>query len=179
MHLLNSHSWRLSGISIPRPSFFLLDSSSLCPTTGASSRCRPSNQASSCEWSEQETRRPFHLLYHADCGTWSCALRPTITNGSGLRVKDARQTLLGIWLRSLLPNQPIQVFGDGEQLRDFNDVKDVVDVPIRSAETPSCYGKVLSLGSPEIVSLRWLAEELTSTCAASRWGLMPFPPDRK
>lgn len=121
----------------------------------------------------------FHLLYHDVYGIRSCALRLTNTYGPGMRVKDARQTFLGIWIKNLLTNQPIQVFGDGEQLRDFNYVTDVVEALIRSAETPSCYGKVLNLGSPEIVSLRWLAEELTSICPGSAWGLVPFPPDRK
>jgi UDP-glucose 4-epimerase len=44
-----------------------------------------------------------------------------------MRVKDARQTFLGIWIRRLIEGKPIQIFGDGKQRRDFNFVTDVVE----------------------------------------------------
>ena len=49
--------------------------------------------------------------------TWNCdqsVLRLTNTYGPRMRIKDARQTFLGIWIRNLLEGKPIQVFGDGQ-----------------------------------------------------------------
>ena len=43
-----------------------------------------------------------------------------------MRVKDARQTFLGMWIRLLVEGRPFEVW-DGEQLRDFNYVDDAVD----------------------------------------------------
>ena len=37
-----------------------------------------------------------------------------------MRVKDASQKFLGIWIRNLLKGDPILVFGDSKQLWDFN-----------------------------------------------------------
>src|SRR6516162_3802634 len=65
-----------------------------------------------------------HLLYHRVHGIRACALRLTNTYGPGMRVKDDRQTFLGIWIRRLIEGQPIQIFGDGAQQRDFNFVDD-------------------------------------------------------
>ena len=69
----------------------------------------------------------YHLLYNNVHGIRACALRLTNTYGPGMRVKDARQTFLGIWVRLLIEGKPIQIFGDGAQLRDFNYVDDCVE----------------------------------------------------
>lgn len=121
----------------------------------------------------------FHLLYHDVYGIRSCALRLTNTYGPAMRVKDARQTFLGIWIRHLLTGVPIQVFGDGRQLRDFNFVDDVVDALLRAASNDACHGHVFNLGSPEVVSLADLAAQLIALEPGSSWELVPFPPERK
>lgn len=121
----------------------------------------------------------FHLLYHDVYGVRTCALRLTNTYGPGMRIKDARQTFLGIWIKQLLTNQDIQVFGDGTQLRDFNFVDDVVDALIAAATTESCYGRVFNLGGSEVVSLKELAQKLSSMQPDSSWKIVPFPEERK
>ena len=121
----------------------------------------------------------FHLLYHDIYGIRTVALRLTNTYGPGMRIKDARQTFLGVWIKQLLTNESIQVFGDGMQLRDFNYVDDVVDALISAATTDTCYGRVFNLGGSEIVSLKDLAQKLSNLEPDSSWRLVPFPEERK
>lgn len=121
----------------------------------------------------------FHLLYHDVYGIRTTALRLTNTYGPGMRVRDSRQTFLGIWIRNLLQGQPILVFGDGNQLRDFNYVDDVVDALMRAAVTPACYGRAFNLGSPDVIDLASLAQMLCDLEKDSTWQLVPFPPERK
>jgi UDP-glucose 4-epimerase len=121
----------------------------------------------------------FHLLYHDIYGIRTCALRLTNTYGPAMRIKDARQTFLGIWVRNLLSGRPIQVFGNGLQLRDFNFVDDVVEALLRAATTERCHGRVMNLGSPEVVSLADLAAQLITLEPGARWELVPFPEERK
>ncbi|MBM3273005.1 NAD-dependent epimerase/dehydratase family protein [Candidatus Kaiserbacteria bacterium] len=121
----------------------------------------------------------YHLLYNNVYGIRACALRLTNTYGPGMRVKDARQTFLGIWVRQLLEGKPIKVFGTGEQLRDFNYVDDAVDALLMAGENAAADGKIYNLGSAEIVSLKNLAETLVRMGDGSRYELVPFPPDRK
>src|SRR5574340_544938 len=52
----------------------------------------------------------YHLLYSKVYGIPATSLRLTNTYGPRMRVKDARQTFLGIWVRRLLEGQPILVF---------------------------------------------------------------------
>ncbi|MHA2039641.1 MAG: NAD-dependent epimerase/dehydratase family protein, partial [Promethearchaeota archaeon] len=87
----------------------------------------------------------YHILYNNIYGIRSCSLRLTNTYGPRMRVKDARQTFLGIWIKQILSGEDIKVFGDGKQLRDFNYVEDVVDAFLISAASKDAYGQVFNL----------------------------------
>ncbi len=121
----------------------------------------------------------YHLLYNDVYGIRACALRLTNTYGPGMRVKDARQTFLGIWIRQLIEENPIQIFGTGEQRRDFNFVSDVVDALLLAAASSASDGQVFNLGHREQVSLKELAELLVHINGGGRYQLVPFPEDRK
>ena len=64
-----------------------------------------------------------------------------------MRIKDARQTFLGIWIRNLIEGKPIQVYGDGLQRRDYNYVDDLIDALIIAAKEDEAVGKVFNLGA--------------------------------
>ena len=121
----------------------------------------------------------YHLLYNDVYGIRASALRLTNTYGPGMRVRDARQTFLGIWIRNLIQGKAIQVFGDGLQVRDFNYVDDVVDALLAAAPTTATEGEVFNLGSEQVVSLKWLAEKLVALHGSGKFETVPFPPDRK
>lgn len=121
----------------------------------------------------------YHLLYSRVYGLRSCALRLTNTYGPGMRVRDARQTFLGIWINHLLSNRAIQVFGDGEQLRDFNYVDDCVDALMLAAVNEKSDGKIYNLGSDEVVSLLQLAQMMTELGHGGVYECISFPADRK
>jgi dTDP-glucose 4,6-dehydratase/UDP-glucose 4-epimerase len=100
-----------------------------------------------------------------------------------MRVKDARQTFLGIWVRLLIEGKPIRVFGDGLQLRDFNYVDDCVEALLLAGASDEANGKVYNLGSSEVVGLKALAEMMIELGDNLKIGggyeLIPFPPERK
>ena len=121
----------------------------------------------------------YHLLYNDVYQIRACALRLTNTYGPGMRVKDARQTFLGIWIRRLIEQKPIQIFGAGEQRRDFNFVADVVDALLGAAASDTANGQVFNLGHDEHVSLRELAALLVELNGGGKFELVPFPDDRK
>ena len=121
----------------------------------------------------------YHIVYNNVYGIRACALRLTNTIGPRMRVKDARQTFLGIWIKQLVDGETIQVFGDGTQIRDFNYVDDVVEALLLSAAERSADGQIFNLGSDETINLRDLAALLVEVNAAGRHEIVPFPPDRK
>jgi dTDP-glucose 4,6-dehydratase/UDP-glucose 4-epimerase len=121
----------------------------------------------------------YHLLYNNVYGIKACALRLTNTYGPGMRVKDARQTFLGIWVRLLIEGKPIKVFGDGLQLRDFNYVDDCVNALLLAGLSDNANGKVFNLGSEEVIGLKALAEMMVGLGYGGNFELIPFPPERK
>ena len=121
----------------------------------------------------------YHLLYNDVYRIRGCALRLTNTYGPGMRVKDARQTFLGIWIRRLIDQKPIQIFGSGTQRRDFNFVTDVVDALLRAAASDDANGQVFNLGHQEHVSLQELAALFVKLNGSGDYELVPFPDDRK
>ena len=121
----------------------------------------------------------YHLLYNDVYQIRACALRLTNTYGPGMRVKDARQTFLGIWIRRLIEQKPIQIFGDGKQRRDFNFVTDVVQALLSAAASDAANGQVFNLGHREHITLQELATLLVELNGSGNYELVPFPDDRK
>jgi dTDP-glucose 4,6-dehydratase/UDP-glucose 4-epimerase len=121
----------------------------------------------------------YHLLYNHVYKIRACCLRLTNTYGPGMRVKDARQTFLGIWIRHLIEGKPIQVFGSGTQRRDFNFVDDVVEAMLLAAADPASEEKVFNLGSKEHISLHKLAAMLVRLNGTGRYDVVPFPAERE
>jgi UDP-glucose 4-epimerase len=119
----------------------------------------------------------FHLLYARVHGMAASALRLTNTIGPRMRVKDARQTFVGVWIRRLLENAPFEVWG-GEQRRDFTFVDDSVEAFLLAATRPEAVGRVFNLGGPPPVKLRELAELLLEINGCGRFQVRPFPADR-
>lgn len=121
----------------------------------------------------------YHVLYHDVYGIRTSVLRLTNTYGPRMRAKDARQTFLGIWIRNLLEGKPIQVFGDGMQIRDYNYVDDVVDALLLVADNDAADGRVFNVGSPEHFTLLETAELMIEINGSGCLDLVPFPPERK
>jgi len=121
----------------------------------------------------------YHILYHRVYGLRTTSLRLTNTYGPRMRVVDARQTFLGLWLRQLLEGREITVFGDGQQKRDFNYVDDAVEALLLAAVRSEADGGSYNLGGDEVVSLLDLAQLLIRLNGSGSFRLVPFPPERK
>lgn len=120
----------------------------------------------------------FHLLYSRIHGIRATALRLTNTIGPRMRVKDARQTFVGVWVRRLLEGEPIEVWG-GSQLRDFTYVDDVVEAFLLAAARPAAIGEVYNLGGPPPVTLHALAELMITINRGGILAVRDFPPERR
>ncbi len=120
----------------------------------------------------------YHILYSAVHGVRSTVLRLTNTIGPRMRVKDARQTFVGVWIRDVLQGKPIEIWG-GEQLRDFTYVDDAVEGLLLAAARPEAIGAVFNLGGVGRISLRELAQTLVAVAGQGSFRVRAFPADRK
>jgi UDP-glucose 4-epimerase len=120
----------------------------------------------------------YHILYNNVYGVRACALRLTNTIGPRMRVKDARQTFLGVWIRLLVEGRPFEVW-EGHQLRDFTYVDDVVEAFLLAASQDTANGQVLNLGAEAAFSLKAVADLLIQINGGGHYELHSFPADRK
>jgi UDP-glucose 4-epimerase len=68
------------------------------------------------------------------------------------------QGVLGIFLGNLLRGEPLTIFGEGEQTRDFVYVGDVVEAWAGALDNGASHGRVFNLGSGRQTSINELAD---------------------
>jgi UDP-glucose 4-epimerase len=120
----------------------------------------------------------YHILYNDVYGIRACALRLTNTYGPHMRVRDARQTFLGIWVRQLIHGESFEVW-EGSQLRDFTYVDDAVEAFLACARDENANGRTFNLGGLEVISLHDLASLLIKVNGGGVAETRSFPADRK
>ena len=121
----------------------------------------------------------YHIVYNDVYGVQATSLRLTNTYGPRMRVRDARQTFLGIWFRLALEGKELLIYGDGRQVRDFNYVDDVVDALLRAAVDEQANGQVYNLGGDEPINLLHLAQLVVKLAGRGSYRLVPWPESRK
>jgi UDP-glucose 4-epimerase len=121
----------------------------------------------------------YHLVYHSVYGIRACSLRLTNTYGPRQLIRHNRQGFIGWFVRQVTLQEPIQIFGDGQQRRDFDYVDDVVDAFLRAGAMEQADGQVFNLGGEAPVSLRELVETMIDIAGHGSYSLVPFPPERK
>jgi UDP-glucose 4-epimerase len=121
----------------------------------------------------------YHLVYHSVYGIRACSLRLTNTYGPRQLIRHNRQGFIGWFVRLATLGEEIQVFGDGQQKRDFDYVDDVVDAFLRAGALDAADGQVFNLGGNPPVSLIDLAQQMVEITGQGSVRLVPFPPERK
>lgn len=120
----------------------------------------------------------YHLLYHDVYGMRTTALRLTNTYGPRMRVRDARQTFLGIWIRAVVEGKPFEVW-EGDQLRDFTYVNDAVEALLLAATNEQANGQAFNVGGHAPLSLAEVGDLLLRIVPGSSRTTHTFPEERK
>ena len=126
----------------------------------------------------------YHILYNNIYGIRAVSLRLTNTYGPRLLMKHNRQGFVAWFIRQAMDNQQIQLFGDGQQLRDLNYVDDVVEAMLLAAVYDDANGRIFNLGNHPPTSLLEFVQTLLDVCqefGCGRGGyqLIPFPSEKK
>jgi UDP-glucose 4-epimerase len=120
----------------------------------------------------------YHILYSRIYGLRACALRMTRTYGPRMLVRHNRQTALGWFVRQVLDDEEINVFG-GHQVRDYTYVDDAVEAFVLAGASDAAVGQVFNLGGTEPVSLLHLVETLVAAAGSGSFKVTPFPEERR
>jgi len=80
--------------------------------------------------------------------------------GVGQSLKNPYTGILSIFSTLMLENKPINIFEDGQESRDFVNVRDVAACTIASLSRPESNGKIINVGSGVNTSVIEIAETL-------------------
>jgi UDP-glucose 4-epimerase len=92
-------------------------------------------------------------LYTQTFGLEVVALRYFNVYGPGQSPDSAYAAAIPIFLRKMITRQPVVIFGDGGQTRDFVFVGDVVRANLMAADHPAAAGQVINICSGAETSL--------------------------
>lgn len=120
----------------------------------------------------------YHLLYHKVHGLKTTALRLTNTYGPRQLIRHNRQGFIGWFIRKIVLDEEIEIFGDGKQIRDLNHVEDVVNALLLAAVTKDCYGEYFNLGGEHLTLLE-LVKLMIEIHGKGSYRLVPFPEEKK
>ena len=121
----------------------------------------------------------YHLVYNNVFGVRGTSLRLTNVYGPRQLLKHSRQGFVGWFIRLVLENNEVQIFGDGTQLRDFVFVDDAVEAFLRAGADDACNGEVFNVGGLEPITHRDLVELMIRTAGSGRFRCAPWPPEKK
>ncbi len=121
----------------------------------------------------------YHIVYHNAHGLRTSSLRMTNTYGPRQLVKHKRQGFIGWFVRLAVLGETIQLYGDGQQLRDLCYVDDAVDAFLRVGASDASNGEIYNLGGLRPLPLLEIAELLVGIAGRGRVELVPWPAARQ
>jgi UDP-glucose 4-epimerase len=121
----------------------------------------------------------FHMVYHRAYGMPTVSLRLINTYGPRQLVKHPRQGFVGWFIKQALEGTEIQVFGDGQQVRGFNYIDDVVDALLIAGANDRVKGEYFNLGGERAVGLEEFVKLLLQLTGRGSYRIVPFPPENK
>jgi dTDP-L-rhamnose 4-epimerase len=82
--------------------------------------------------------------------------------GPGQSLKNPYTGILSIFSTNMLLNQPVNIFEDGEESRDFVYIDDVVDATILGLEKKEADYQIFNVGNGKNITVKQVAEILKS-----------------
>jgi UDP-glucose 4-epimerase len=108
------------------------------------------------------TGERYFRMFHALEGLPAVCLRYFNVYGPRQRANSTYSGVISIFAQNVLRGQPSVIYGDGEQSRDFVNVKDVVQANLLAAVAPPArvVGKVFNVGTGRATNLKELVRLL-------------------
>lgn len=84
--------------------------------------------------------------------------RPHSVFGPRQNIGDKYRNVVGIFMNRLLSGQPMRIFGDGEQVRAFTYVTDIIPMIATAPTLPEAYGRIFNAGGEIPITINRLTE---------------------
>lgn len=138
-----------------------------CPVCGDSCQSLPTDENSAIHPSSfygitKQVQEQMTLLFAKTLGISGFALRYQNVYGPGQSLKNPYTGILAIFSTLARANQPIEIFEDGEESRDFVYIGDVVEATWRCIRSEAIQTEAINVGSGQKTTVRELVREIVS-----------------
>ena len=99
-------------------------------------------------------------------GLDSVIFRPHNVYGENQNIGDKYRNVVGIFMNQILKNQPLSIFGDGEQSRAFSYIDDVAPYIANSVNIKEVYNQIINIGGSTTHTVKELAIEVNKAMKA-------------
>lgn len=117
----------------------------------------------------------YHQLYHKVYGLPTVSLRLNNVYGPRCQIKYGHYGVLNLFIRKVLCGEPITVYGDGQQTRDYIYIDDVVEAYVRAALNPAADGQISLVGSGTEARFLDMTKAIIEIVEKGQYVHTPFP----
>lgn len=121
----------------------------------------------------------YMFIYGRAYGMRVTSLRINNTYGPRHQMRHGKYGILNWFIRLAMDGKTIQVYGDGQQLRDYNYVDDVIDAFLRTGASDAANGEAYNLGSNEHIRFIDLVRKVIAAAGSGGLEQVDWPQDRK
>jgi UDP-glucose 4-epimerase len=121
----------------------------------------------------------YHLVYNNVFGVRACSLRLTNVYGPRQLIEHNRQGFIGWFIRQVVEDGEIEIYGDGRQVRDLVYVDDAVDAFLRAGASDAANGAVFNVGGAQPISHVDLVRLLIRIAGRGRYRFVAWPADKR
>jgi UDP-glucose 4-epimerase len=143
-----------SDVKIVFPSSRLVYGAGAQQPTSESAPAGPLSVYGIHKWAAEQ----YLLLYHRLYGLRVTILRVTNPYGPFQRPEQNRYGVVNWFIHQAMHDQPLIVYGEGAQLRDYIHIDDVIEAFLVAGTAPEADGKTFNVGSGQGISFLEMAE---------------------
>jgi len=121
------------------------------------------------------TSEKYLLMYYKDFGIPCTILRLTNPYGPKQQIKHSKYSLVGWFIRQAMEGNTIKIFGEGEQIRDYIFVEDIVNAMLKCAASPSAVGEVVNVGSGHSTKFSDMVHSVVDCVKNGKVEYVPWP----
>ena len=103
----------------------------------------------------------YTMIYNRNYDIPVSVVRYSNVYGYGQSPRNPYCGVLGKFVHNSLTSQPLSIFGDGEQTRDYTFITDAVDATILAAVHPMAFGDIFNIGTSVETSVNKLVQLIT------------------
>jgi len=124
------------------------------------------------------TAEKYFLFYHAAFGLDTVCVRIANPYGPRQQMKHSAYGIVNWFIRLAMEGDPLTIYGDGAQIRDYIFVEDTASALLAAAVSPATSGQIYNLGSGVGTTFRQMVETIAQLVPHTQIREVPWPADR-